>query len=147
MIMLRRYRASDYLNIHRRKFDLYTFLNFPDPERVAKELSRGPALSLVCDTGIIACGGILPLWRRVGEAWMVTSSMVEKHPLLVIRKLLKAFLEIIENYRFERVQTTIDVENEKSIKLAEWLGFKNEGLMKKYIGGRDFYRYAWIKEG
>jgi len=46
----------------------------------------------------------------------------------------------------ERVQTTIDAEHEVSKAWAERMGFVNEGLMRKYIAGRDFYRYALIRE-
>jgi RimJ/RimL family protein N-acetyltransferase len=46
----------------------------------------------------------------------------------------------------DRIQTVVDAEHTVSHKWVERMGFKNEGLMRKYLGGRDFYRYALIRE-
>ena len=146
MIEIRQYIPGDYMRIMRRRFDMVTFLNFPDPYEVAVNLSKGPAFTGANSDEIIACGGIIPLWKGVGEAWVVTSPLVEKYPFTfakIIWRRLRALTDIMD---LTRVQTTVDAGHEVSIKWLERMGFVNEGEMKRYIGGRDFYRYALIKE-
>jgi len=145
MIEIRHYIPEDYLRITRRKFDMVTFLNFPDPHDIAIDLARGPAFTGVNSEKIVACAGIVPMWKGVGEAWAVTSPLVERHGLFFAKEIWKRLNALIEIMELERVQTTVHVKHEKSIKWVERMGFKNEGKMEKYIGGEDFYRYALIK--
>jgi hypothetical protein len=120
-------------------------MNFPDPMAMANNLARGPAFTIA--NGVpVACGGILPLWKGVGEAWIVSSPLVEKYPITfakVVWKKLKLLIEIMD---LERVQTMVDCNHKVSQEWVKRMGFKKEGKMSKYIGGRDFYRYALVKE-
>jgi hypothetical protein len=144
-LKVRDYKPEDYMVIHRRRFDEMTFLNFPDPEAIAKSLLRGPAYTIT--NGVpIACGGVLPLWKDVGEGWVVTSPLVEKYPVTFAKTVWRATKKLIESMDLYRIQTVVDAEHEVSQIWVERMGFENEGLMKKYLGGRDFYRYALIRE-
>lgn len=146
MIEIKQYSPEDYMKIKRRDFDMLTFLNFPNPRIAARNLLRGMAITGFRDGEIIACGGIMPLWKGVGEAWVVTSPLVRVCSfsfVKVVWRRLKVFTSILG---LERVQTTVDAEHEVSIKWVERMGFIREGLMKQYINGRDFYRYALIRE-
>jgi len=146
VIEIRPYEPDDYLKIQRRHFDSLTFMNFPNPRLIASHLAKGPAFTGIAPEGIIACGGILPLWKGVGEAWVVTSELVNLYPLTFAKVIWRKLGELIENNHFERVQTTVDKEHIVSQKWVERMGFQNEGLMRKFLGGRDFYRYSFIKE-
>jgi hypothetical protein len=145
MIELRQYRPEDYMTIQRRHFDSLTFLNFPDPNAIARNLSRGPAFTLT--NGIpIACGGVLPLWKGVGEGWVVSSPLVEKHSFLFARTAWRKIMELVETMDLVRLQTLVDAEYRVSRRWVERMGFVNEGVMRKYLGGRDYIRYALIRE-
>jgi hypothetical protein len=144
-IKVREYKAEDYMTINRRHFDSLTFLNFPNPKAISLNLLKGKAYTIT-NGQPVACGGILPLWNGVGEGWVVTSPMVEKYPILFTKTIWRATYRLIESMDLDRVQTVIDAEHTVSQKWAERMGFKNEGLMRKYLGGRDFYRYALVKE-
>jgi hypothetical protein len=146
-MIIRRYEPGDYLSIERRHFDALTFMNFPKPELIAKRFTRGPAYTIVASEGLVASGGILPLWKGVGEAWVVTSELVDTYPLLFAKTVWRKLYEIINGNGIERVQTTIHKDFIVSQKWAERMGFKNEGLMRKYLGGEDYYRYALVREG
>jgi len=145
-IKIRPYAPEDYFKINRRKFDLLTFLNFPNPKNVSETLGKGPAFTGLIDEEILACGGIIPFWKGVGEAWIVSSPLICKYPLFFAKTVWRKLNGLIVSMNLERVQTVIDAEHIVSCKWAERMGFVNEGLMKKYIGGRDYIRYAWIKE-
>ena len=44
-----------------------------------------------------------------------------------------------------RIQASVHTTDEQSIKFAEWMGFENEGLMKKFgPDGADYYRFARV---
>jgi len=51
---------------------------------VQKE-NRGPAWSVVVDGGIIACGGVVIIWKGVGAAWVVFSEQMGDHGLWLTR--------------------------------------------------------------
>lgn len=146
MITVRPYRIDDYMNIQRRHFDALTFMNFPKPELVAKKFTKGLGYTIEAPEGLVASGGILPLWKGVGEAWVVTSELVEKYPLVFAKTAWRKLYEMMANMRLERAQTTIHKDHAVSQRWAERMGFENEGLMKKYLGGQDYYRYALVKE-
>ena len=145
MLEVRKYRPDDYMVIKRRHFDSLTFLNFPNPSAISVNLSKGPAYTITNGTPI-ACGGILPLWKGVGEGWVVTSDFVEKYPILFAKTVWRNMAALIESMDLERIQTVVDAEHDVSRKWVERMGFKSEGLMRKYIGGRDYIRYALIRE-
>lgn len=145
ILKVREYRPEDYMIIQRRRFDSLTFMNFPNPELIAKSLLRGPAYTIT--NGVpVACGGILPLWEGVGEGWIVTSPLVEKYPYTFAKTVWRETERLIRSLNLDRIQTVVDAEHTVSQIWVERMGFENEGLMKKYLGGRDFFRYALIRE-
>jgi len=146
MIEIRQYVPEDYMRIHRRAFDLATFMGFIDPHSVARNLMKGPAFTGVHDGEVIACGGIIPLWKHVGEAWVITSELVERFPFTFAKTIRRNLRLLIDTMGLDRVQTVIHADHEVSIKWAERMGFVDEGKMRKYINGHDYYRYAWIRE-
>jgi len=146
VIEIRPYIPGDYMKIQRRHFDSLTFMNFPNPKLIAENLARGPAFTGVADGEIIASGGILPLWKGVGEAWVVSSDLVNLYPLTFAKVIWRKLKELIKIMNFERIQTTVDIEHKVSIAWVERMGFEYEGPMRKYLAGRTYLRYAWVKE-
>lgn len=144
MINVRTYIPNDYLLITRRRFDAITFLNFPNPRAMANTFARGEAYTMEVDGELVACGGVLPLWKGVGEVWLVASPLVERHKTAVGLAVVRKLKEMKKKY--ERLQTVIDREFVLSREWAVWMGFRSEGVMKKYIDGRDYIRYAMVKE-
>lgn len=145
-VELRDYKSEDYMTIKRRHFDSLTFLNFPNPKLIAENLTKGPAFTAFNDGEIVACGGIMPFWKEVGEAWVITSPLVSQYPLFFAKTVWRKLRDLIKSMNLERVQTMVDAENIISQRWVERMNFKNEGLMRKYLGGRDYIRYALIKE-
>jgi len=144
---LRPYQPEDYLNVSRREFDLYTFGTRGNPEIIAKQLLDGKAFTGVCEKGLIACAGVLPLWRGVAEAWCVGSPLIEHFKFSFPKVVHRKITEMINYYGLDRLQTIVDREFITSIKWLERMGFQYEGEMPKYIAGRTYWRYAWIRRG
>ena len=146
MIELREFIADDYMTIQRRHFDSFTYLNFPNPRRVAEHLALGPGFTMVDNEEIIASGGIMPCWKGVGEAWAITSPRLPSYSFAFARTIWRKLFLLIDTMQLERVATVVDAEHTVSQTWVERMGFKREGLMIKYLGGRDYIRYALIKE-
>ena len=75
--------------------------------------------------------------------------MVSKHahkcPRAVARYADNAFDVIIGATNLKRVQASVHAEDHQAVRFARWMGFENEGLMKKYgPDGSDYYRMARI---
>lgn len=146
-IIIREYKPEDYLAISRRKLDMMTYLNFPDPVAISQNLGKGPAFTGTSNGDIIACAGVLIFWKGVGEGWAVTSPLVEKYKLTFAKVIHEKLTEIIKNYSLERVQTVVDAEHKISQEWLKRMGFGNETPdgMRKYIGGRTYYRFSLVK--
>ena len=93
----------------------------------------------------IFAAGMKMIWGQVAEGWVIATQDVWDHPLSVARAIKKDFAKVARKYNIKRVQTAVRSDFDKGIRFAEWLGLKNEGLMKHYgFDGSDQYRYARI---
>ena len=112
---------------------------------VAHMRVEGMSWSAEVDGTIVASAGLVPLWKGVAEAWMISSDDVGRHRIKVARQLRVMFDEVMWHRGLYRAQANIHHKFEKAIRLAEWLGFENEGLMRRFgIEGADYIRYAKV---
>lgn len=95
------------------------------------------AYTLVADGNIIGCAGIHTLWPGTGEGWAVVSPLAKNYIRAAIMA-RKGLIEAFKEHGYNRIHAAIDPEWDTAVQFAEWLGFKSEGLMKKYgPNGRD----------
>ena len=93
---------------------------------------------------IIAVGGINWYWEGVGEAWCILHERSQGCRFTTYRA-LRMMHKILLNRskQFNRVQATVRTTWPEAIKMVEKLGYKREGLLKKYCpDGADVYMYA-----
>jgi|TARA_R100001530_G_scaffold25601_1_gene20640 hypothetical protein len=115
-------------------FDIFNNLEFQDKSFTA-----------VKDNSFICSGGIVPMWHGVFEGWVIGSNKIWDYPLLAARTIRKGLDKLYQEHEIVRLQTAVRSDFPKGIRFAKWLGFKEEGLMKKYdIEGKDFIRFARI---
>lgn len=139
------YKPEHYMSIYKYARE-WTLWGLPNPDQVAQNYMRGPGITGFCDQDVIACGGLVVLWKGVAEAWTVASPLVLKYPLF-FHKHAKMFLEdCIEMFHLDRVQCIVDVEFYASQKWVKSMGFKAESVMPKYFMGRTFMRYVIVRE-
>lgn len=84
----------------------------------------------------VACAGVYPLWRGVGEAWMVVTDKLYKYALTVFRDVksqIKAAWRIMELHRLQSVCR----KDGDDMNFLEHLGFINEGLLRNYFPDRQ----------
>jgi len=96
------------------------------------------------DGTIYAVAGIFPLWEGCGEAWVIPTRVVKNRRIPVSRHLKKTLARLgFEELKMHRVQSAVKVDFKEAHKLARFVGFKEEGLMKSYgPEGADYVRYA-----
>jgi hypothetical protein len=94
----------------------------------------------------IAVGGVRELWPGTGEAWMITTSEIEKSPVEVSKALRGALNRADEN-GFIRVQCVVNIHFLESQKWVESAGFSMEAMLESYINKENYFMYARVRNG
>jgi hypothetical protein len=82
-------------------------------------------------------------WNGVGEAWSVTTDGIEIQPFAFVRTVKNLIAQQIIDHGLHRVQMTVRDDYEAGNRFAQFLGFKSEGVLKKYgPDGADYRMYA-----
>jgi len=138
------YNVVDFEQAH--IFDIKTNFEFTDYARQAFGNHQVVAGFTICEQEeIIACGGVHIMWEGVGEAWLVLSKEAYKSPISVARYTYQLFDTIMNENELWRVQASVHTDDDESVRFAEWLGFEDEGLMKKFgPDGADYIRMARV---
>jgi RimJ/RimL family protein N-acetyltransferase len=99
--------------------------------------------SLFNDDLIMAAAGVHILWGGVAEGWIVMSKHGYSTPKTVARYTDRLFDGIMADNELWRIQASVSASDTKALRFASWLGFEDEGLMKKYgPDGSDYRRVA-----
>lgn len=118
----------------------------PDYREYAnRSLKNGSTVAFIDeDGGLVGFGGILPLGADVGEAWFSPHSLFYNRPRAVLA--VKDALEtMIARTGIIRCQATVEAGIDERKRFAEWFGFQEEGLLRKYFEGRDHFMLARVK--
>ena len=99
------------------------------------------------DSGtVLAVGGVHVMWFGAGEGWVLVSPEALAVPTSFARYTKRAFDSILQETELRRVQASIHIDDDRAYKFARWLGFEDEGVMRKYgVDGDDYYRMARIQ--
>lgn len=147
-VRLRGYKPEDYLAFERDRAGMRILGAMEHPEKIARVLASGVNGTVIKTNGreerVIGCGGVYRLWKGTGEAWLVASDEKATIPLATCKSTILILRSAVQLMNLVRIQTVVDATEPLNIKWAEWLGFRYEGLMKKFINGRDYMRYAVI---
>ena len=105
----------------------------------------GMAYTLLLNNQPIVSGGIFPLWNGVCEGWVISSKRIFDVKIKAA-KLIRHRTDILcAANKVWRLQTTVKANFKMGLRFAEFLGFKNEGLMRGYGPDKsDYYRMAKV---
>ena len=94
----------------------------------------------------VAIVGIAENWPGVGECWSFLSDDVRRAPLAFTKALI-ALLDLYgQSLSLHRVQMTVRASFIEGIKFAQTLGFRSEGLLRKYGPDQaDYLMFARVK--
>jgi hypothetical protein len=108
--------------------------------------SGSQARTIMRGSDPVACGGIINIgWRR-GEAWFLVSPLMRQYRKTVVSWLRKYLPDLALAGGFRRVQATcFDLENGH---LFRFLGFEREGLLRSFgPAGQDAIMFGRIFGG
>jgi RimJ/RimL family protein N-acetyltransferase len=115
-------------------------------EAIINQASLGPAVTAFYGSQPVACFGFVPIWTGVGEAWLIADDKARSKPI-GMTKMAKLFFDILQiSYELHRVQIAVRTSDTRAHKWALFLGFKEEGIMRRYgPDGADHYIMARCK--
>jgi len=104
------------------------------------------AFTLEDEGTVLAVGGVHVMWFGAGEAWVLVSPDCLDVPSSFARYAKRQFDSILQETELRRVQASIHVDDQRAYRFAQWLGFEDEGIMRKYgADGGDYYRMARVQ--
>jgi len=146
-LKVRPYEPEDFLNIELMDYEKKYREGQPVERWAQLKKLLGPAVTVTdSEDQIVFCCGIHNMWPGVGEIWAVFSPLAKIYPCtwVTAKSLLKS------NFKnYVRLQAPLDpVACPEAIRFDERLGFKPEGIMKRYgPHGEDMIMYALVEEG
>lgn len=112
-------------------------------EHARASLVAGPAWSVCMDGRPVGCGGVVLLWRGVGEAWSLSAPGLGGSALVLHRIVAQRLRAAEREHGLHRIQTSVQIDNRQGRRWVAALGFREEGIMRGYGPlGDDFLRLA-----
>lgn len=139
MLKFKKFEKEDLNNIE-------TNFHFPESSKAAmmKE-SCLSAYTAMQESRVFMIGGVYGLWDKVGEAWFMMSKYAYDMPISAAKYSSLLLDHVQEENDLQRIQASVHADDKQAIRYVEWLGFENEGLMKKFgPDGSDYYRFARV---
>ena len=105
----------------------------------------GLAYTLLDNNVPICSGGIIPTWLGNAQGWVISSKRIFRNKVKASRLIKERTDLLCTNNKIWRLQTAVKADFKVGFRFAQFLGFKNEGLMKAYGPDKtDYYRMARI---
>ena len=105
----------------------------------------GLSFTLLHNNNPVCSGGIVPLWNGVAEGWVISSKRIYKERIRASRLIRKRTDLLCAANKIWRLQTAVKSNFKTGLRFAEFLGFKNEGLMRGYGPDKsDYYLMAKV---
>lgn len=137
------FKVEHLENINFRKIDADIFQMYGNEPELFKECEKGSAITYVRDNEIIGCGGVFPLWKNVGQCWMIACCDYKKYWLNAGRYMLWTINAAFKTFDLNRIQGTARANHKEAIKFLKWANFKEEGTLKSYgANGEDHIMFA-----
>ena len=111
------------------------------PENVEMAIKGGMALAGVADGRVVGMAGIFQRWEGVGTAWALLAEDFPAHRFSAF-KLMKRALDASPLIRIEAQAVAGHDDGER---LLRHLGFRKEGVMRKFWQGRDYSLFARVQ--
>ena len=104
--------------------------------------------TLIHEGRIMVIGGIIPMSEKTAHCFTVWSMFSDNHRISCARYVRRQFESMAKAEGYHRITTWNRAENKDYHKWCEFLGFKWEGLVRKFDDeGNDYFQYAWVKHG
>jgi hypothetical protein len=147
MIEAVNFKPEHMVNIEKADIDadIVSFLGDVD-SRAETYAQEGPAITLLDGDIVLAIGGVIQFWPRVGEAWMMVSppGRIKK---LFLYKHMDSFVQLcFDQYGFHRIQASVLYHHKEAHKCIMRLNFIPEGMMVHYgVNKENYVRYVRLR--
>lgn len=108
------------------------------PEYVLQVAVAGPAISVFHGEQLLGCAGIAPFGFGGAALWGMIAKDAGKH-FIAMHRIALRFLDACP---VRRLEASVAVGFESGCRWLQMLGFHSEGIMREYIPGEDYVRYA-----
>lgn len=104
-----------------------------------------------CFTGVIngrpvVCGGVIKLWDGCFEGWVIASTSIQIYSFDICKTIRRYTDNLFVKNNMHRLQTAVIKDFDQGYRFAQFLGMKQEGIMKKYdYMKKDYMRFARVK--
>jgi hypothetical protein len=130
------------LTVHRLRVDDLRLLQVQEAQWYIQTLSQdvetarilihqGGAFSVFYDGLCLAVGGLMPKWEGVATAWAIMGSHARKH-MLGLTRIVKANIDAHLEFRYHRIETSVQTEFPEGHRWVRMMGFEREGTMRGY---------------
>lgn len=104
--------------------------------------------TVIYEGRIVAVGGLYIRWKGVGLLWLMLTADCKKHNfygVLAIDAIKEKMEFLIKKNNLWRAEAVVRVGFDKAIKMIEFLGFRRESTLEKYMPDKtDAYLYKRI---
>jgi hypothetical protein len=99
-------------------------------------------ITVLGKTGVIACGGIVPVWQDRGYLWGLLGKSNPREFMGVHR----AARHLVENCALRRLESYVEDGHEEGMRWLDLLGFECETIepMREFANGRDCFMFARV---
>ena len=81
---------------------------------------------------VVVIFGFRPMWRAVGEVWLLPGHGIERHAISVLRGARKILSNVIHDFELKRLQIAVSTRNDTAYRFAKSLYFEEEAVMSNY---------------
>lgn len=110
------------------------------PHNLYQLQATGPAWHVRRDGALVALGGYTPVWEGRAVVWGYLGANSGPSMAAMTRK-VRAELDALA-LEFPRIEAYASRNYGAASRWLNLLGFRREGLMRKFAGGRDYFLYA-----
>lgn len=112
------------------------------PDNLYALTRSGPSWAVRLDGKLVALGGHTPLWEGRTVLWgYLGADCGRALPAMTRRVLAEVESLAVE---FPRIEAYAERHHEQGNRWLRLLGFRKEGVMRKFANGRDYVLYARI---
>jgi hypothetical protein len=113
------------------------FYDFPEYDKLLRAAENQTSWSGFHEGRVIACGGIVKLWRGVGEGWLFTSPEIIRHKISLTKIVKRLLFKAEQETGLHRIQALVLETFTQGRAWIQLLGFKSEGVLSCYGPNRE----------
>ncbi len=137
-------------HVDRIKVDAEEVLVVARPDEIKDLLTTqagmGGAVTAFLNMEPIAIFGFVSIWKGVAETWLVPDEKVRKIPVTLTRVGDKVMDIAMISMGLHRIQLTVRTTDKRAEKWAYAIGFKCDGVLRKYgVDGIDYLMMSRVK--